>query len=227
MVQALRRATISHSPSSHALASGGRSTRTGAARARIARKIGEELHLRIGVRDPETRFPSSPLHVPVGPEGTLVPRTAEGAIAARRLIAEGVNVNVTLLFSLDAYARIIEAYLGGLDDRVKAGVSSEGGISLPSTNWDAPWYLGPAAKKPASGGNAGYDDFQAGGLDDVVQVVVPDAREPHRAEAVVFHLQTDHRVGSTPTISTTPRAAWSARSCWGSSFSACSRPWAW
>ena len=50
-----------------------------------------------------------------------VPGTAEGANAARRLIAEGVNVNVTLLFSLDAYARIIEAYLGGLEDRVKAG----------------------------------------------------------------------------------------------------------
>lgn len=38
-------------------------------------------------------------------------------------------------------------YLMAFDDRVKAGVSSEGGISLPSTNWDAPWYLGPAAKK--------------------------------------------------------------------------------
>ena len=50
-----------------------------------------------------------------------VPGTAEGADAARRLIADGVNVNVTLLFSLDAYARIIEAYLGGLEDRVKAG----------------------------------------------------------------------------------------------------------
>ena len=50
-----------------------------------------------------------------------VPGTAEGAEATRRLIADGVNVNITLLFSLDAYARIIEAYLGGLEDRVKAG----------------------------------------------------------------------------------------------------------
>jgi transaldolase len=50
-----------------------------------------------------------------------VPGTAEGAQAARRLIADGVNVNVTLLFSLEAYARIIEAYLSGLEDRVKAG----------------------------------------------------------------------------------------------------------
>lgn len=50
-----------------------------------------------------------------------VPGTAEGAKAIRRLIAEGINVNVTLLFSIDAHARVIEAYLSGLEDRVAAG----------------------------------------------------------------------------------------------------------
>jgi transaldolase len=50
-----------------------------------------------------------------------VPGTAEGAIALRRLIADGLNVNVTLLFAVEAHGRIIEAYLGGLEDRVKAG----------------------------------------------------------------------------------------------------------
>ena len=50
-----------------------------------------------------------------------VPGTTEDAKAVRRLIADGVNVNITLLFSIDAYARIIEAYLGGLEDRVAAG----------------------------------------------------------------------------------------------------------
>ncbi len=50
-----------------------------------------------------------------------VPGTPEGAEATRRLTADGVNVNITLLFSLDAYARIIEAYLSGLEERVKAG----------------------------------------------------------------------------------------------------------
>lgn len=33
-------------------------------------------------------------------------------------------------------------YLMAFDDRVKAAVFSEGGISFESTNWDAPWYLG-------------------------------------------------------------------------------------
>jgi transaldolase len=50
-----------------------------------------------------------------------VPGTAEGARAMRRLVADGINVNVTLLFSTDAHRRIIEAYLGGLEDRAAKG----------------------------------------------------------------------------------------------------------
>lgn len=50
-----------------------------------------------------------------------VPGTAEGASAIRALIAEGINVNVTLLFALDAHDRVIEAYLAGLEDRLAAG----------------------------------------------------------------------------------------------------------
>jgi hypothetical protein len=34
-------------------------------------------------------------------------------------------------------------YLSAFDDRIQAAVASEGGIGLNSTNWDAPWYLGP------------------------------------------------------------------------------------
>lgn len=39
-------------------------------------------------------------------------------------------------------------YLAAFDDRVKAAVASEGGVGLKSTNWDAPWYLGPAVQSP-------------------------------------------------------------------------------
>ncbi|HWL10179.1 MAG TPA: dienelactone hydrolase family protein [Planctomicrobium sp.] len=39
-------------------------------------------------------------------------------------------------------------YLIAFDDRIQAGVASEGGIGLHSTNWEAPWYLGPAVKEP-------------------------------------------------------------------------------
>ena len=50
-----------------------------------------------------------------------VPGTEAGARAFRTLIADGINVNVTLLFSLEAYDRIIESYIGGLADRVAKG----------------------------------------------------------------------------------------------------------
>lgn len=52
-----------------------------------------------------------------------VPGTPEGAEAIRRLIADGINVNVTLLFSIDAHARVIEAFIAGLEDRAAAGKS--------------------------------------------------------------------------------------------------------
>ncbi len=50
-----------------------------------------------------------------------VPGTKEGAVAVKRLTTEGVNVNITLLFSRDAYDAVIEAYLSGLEERVAVG----------------------------------------------------------------------------------------------------------
>ena len=50
-----------------------------------------------------------------------VPGTPEGIPAIRALIAAGINVNVTLIFSSDAYAQVIDAYIGGLEDRTTAG----------------------------------------------------------------------------------------------------------
>lgn len=52
-----------------------------------------------------------------------VPATLEGLPAIRRLIAEGINVNVTLIFGLERYRLVTEAYLAGLEDRVQAGQS--------------------------------------------------------------------------------------------------------
>lgn len=39
-------------------------------------------------------------------------------------------------------------YLTAFDERIRAGVASEGGTGFRSTNWDAPWYLGPAIRDP-------------------------------------------------------------------------------
>ncbi len=44
-----------------------------------------------------------------------VPATKEGVPAIRTLIGEGRSVNVTLIFSLQRYAAVMEAYLAGLE----------------------------------------------------------------------------------------------------------------
>lgn len=50
-----------------------------------------------------------------------VPGTDAGCMALRQLIAEGININVTLLFAVEAHARVIESYLSGLEARAAAG----------------------------------------------------------------------------------------------------------
>ena len=44
-----------------------------------------------------------------------IPGTAEGVPAINQMVAEGRNINVTLLFSVDRYAEVIEAYIAGLE----------------------------------------------------------------------------------------------------------------
>ncbi len=50
-----------------------------------------------------------------------IPGTLAGAPAIAATIAAGINVNVTLLFSLEAYQRVAEAYAMGLEERVRQG----------------------------------------------------------------------------------------------------------
>jgi transaldolase len=50
-----------------------------------------------------------------------VPGTAEALPAIRRLLAEGVNVNITLLFSREAYRQVAEAHLAALEERIGRG----------------------------------------------------------------------------------------------------------
>ncbi len=50
-----------------------------------------------------------------------IPGTDEGAKAVQQCTANGLNINITLLFSIDAYQKVIQAYMAGLEQRVKAG----------------------------------------------------------------------------------------------------------
>lgn len=49
-----------------------------------------------------------------------IPATAEGIPAIHQCISEGININITLLFGLPRYKQVVDAYLSGLEDRVKA-----------------------------------------------------------------------------------------------------------
>jgi transaldolase / glucose-6-phosphate isomerase len=50
-----------------------------------------------------------------------VPGTREGVPAVRELTSSGVNVNITLLFAIDMYKAVAEAFIAGLEERVARG----------------------------------------------------------------------------------------------------------
>lgn len=50
-----------------------------------------------------------------------VPGTQEGSKAVYRLLDEGINVNITLLFAVEAYEAVAEAYISALEARAKRG----------------------------------------------------------------------------------------------------------
>jgi transaldolase len=61
-----------------------------------------------------------------------IPGTPEGVPAIEAMLAEGRNINITLLFSIQAYARVAEAYLSALERRVATGQPVDGVASVAS-----------------------------------------------------------------------------------------------
>jgi transaldolase len=61
-----------------------------------------------------------------------IPATAEGLPAIRKCISEAININITLLFGLSRYEEVIDAYLTGLEDRVKANKPIDQIVSVAS-----------------------------------------------------------------------------------------------
>jgi transaldolase len=61
-----------------------------------------------------------------------IPATREGLTAIRQTIAEGINVNVTLIFSVDRYRQVAEAFLAGLEQRAREGKPLTGIASVAS-----------------------------------------------------------------------------------------------
>ncbi len=61
-----------------------------------------------------------------------IPATREGIPAIRASIAAGININVTLIFALDRYAAVMDAYLAGLEDRVSQNLPVQHVASVAS-----------------------------------------------------------------------------------------------
>ncbi|GAP66947.1 transaldolase [Mizugakiibacter sediminis] len=61
-----------------------------------------------------------------------VPATAAGVPAARALLAEGINVNVTLLFGTKRYAEVVDAYFSALEERRAGGKPLHAVVSVAS-----------------------------------------------------------------------------------------------
>ena len=61
-----------------------------------------------------------------------VPATREGLPAIRQLLSEGINVNVTLMFSMEHYEAVAEAYIAALEDRVRQGLPIKDVASVAS-----------------------------------------------------------------------------------------------
>ncbi len=90
-----------------------------------------EVNPLLAAKTDETIVEARRLHAAIDRPNIMikVPGTPEGVPAIRKLISEGININVTLLFSLNAYAAASKAYVDGLADYVEAGGDDLGGIS--------------------------------------------------------------------------------------------------
>jgi transaldolase len=54
-----------------------------------------------------------------------IPGTAEGLGAIRACLAAGININITLLFSVERYREVMEAYLSAMEERASSGQPSD------------------------------------------------------------------------------------------------------
>jgi transaldolase len=61
-----------------------------------------------------------------------IPGTRAGLDAITRCIADGINVNVTLLFAIERYAAVVEAFLEGLESRLRNDLPIKGLASVAS-----------------------------------------------------------------------------------------------
>ena len=113
-----------------------------------------------------------------------VPATLEGLTCIRQLISEGININVTLLFGLPRYKEVAQAYISGLEDRIKTGKPVKGISSVASfflSRIDV--LVDPMVEKALESG--GKKEEYAGMAHG--QVAISSAKEAYQIYKEIFH----------------------------------------
>jgi len=124
-----------------------------------------------------------------------VPATKEGLPAIRKLISEGINVNVTLLFALQRYREVAEAYFAGITDRIKQGNPVDKIASVASfflSRIDA--VVDPKeAEFVAKGGEQAYFATKIRG-----QVAISSAKVAYKIYQEIFESKEFAKLGASP-----------------------------
>jgi transaldolase len=94
-----------------------------------------------------------------------IPATEAGLPAITETLAKGISVNVTLIFSIERYRQVMEAFLAGLEKRVESGGSLEGIASVASffvsrVDTEIDKRLDKAGADPSLKGKAGVANAQ-------------------------------------------------------------------
>ena len=98
-----------------------------------------------------------------------IPGTREGIPAIEQMIAEGLSINVTLLFAVSMYEQVMQAYLTGLERRVAEGKPIDRSTRSPASSSVAstPWWtrsLRPGSRRrPTQPSSSGYGAARQGG----------------------------------------------------------------
>jgi transaldolase len=123
-----------------------------------------------------------------------IPGSAEGLPAIQQCLSEGININITLLFSVRRYRQVMEAYLAALETRVAAGQPVDRLRSVASffvsrvdTNADKKLAaISAATATPAAAGAAVAEARRQQAADLRGKTAIANARVAYRAYEEVF-----------------------------------------
>ncbi len=115
-----------------------------------------------------------------------IPATAEGVPAIRTMIGESRSINVTLIFSLDRYQEVMEAYVGGLEDAVAGGVTDLSGIRSVASFFVSRVDTEVDRRLETAAGQAGDEKTKQALLDARGTAAVAQAQQAYQRFVAVF-----------------------------------------